>query len=250
MLKRKFVKSDAAASCPASTRRTNVCQNTFSITLPQPDPHLILPPTPTSPGAEQQCDGGLNWGTTEPLLPPTPPSITTALNQSGPLYNHGEAQTTTGVVSEDRHGDRPLHPSQSPAPTPSPLSLGALHSKTSFHPYLLEKYAIVDELGSGGHGVVLKAIRRCDSQAVAVKVFLRSKLSAESWVSVTGWDPRLLSTAIKVPREAFTLRQIKHAGVVSFLDFFEDEYLLYLVSLLYPSMVLCWSELPELLSNR
>jgi len=96
---------------------------------------------------------------------------------------------------------------------------------------LLDNYSILEELGAGGYGVVLRAIRARDMQEVAIKIVWRSKMPKEGWVTVTGWEAKLLTTPVVVPKEAHILRQISHPGVISFVDYFDDHNFLYLVSM-------------------
>ncbi|KAK9898930.1 Pkinase-domain-containing protein [Cystobasidium minutum MCA 4210] len=81
-----------------------------------------------------------------------------------------------------------------------------------------QQYEILDELGSGGFGFVIRARRRFDGLIVAVKFIFRER-------PADGQS----ATERLVPLEAYVLRLIRHPGVVAFLDLIEDESVFYLV---------------------
>ncbi|KAK9899222.1 kinase-like protein [Cystobasidium minutum MCA 4210] len=129
-------------------------------------------------------------------------------------------------------------PDTPPPDVPTPLKVLAsdptslahlLSTGKTLHPFLLDNYHVIEELGAGGYGVVVRALRVPDMQDVAVKILWRTKMPKEGWVAVTGWEPKLLTTPVVVPREAHILRQISHPGVIAYVDYFEDDNFLYLV---------------------
>jgi hypothetical protein len=79
--------------------------------------------------------------------------------------------------------------------------------------------------------VVVRAIRLHDGLEVAIKLLWRSRVPKDNWMTVIGWEPKLLTAAVVVPREAYILHQLNHPGVISYVDFFEDSEFLYLVGI-------------------
>lgn len=92
----------------------------------------------------------------------------------------------------------------------------------SLHPSFSGAYTLGDELGSGGFGFVVSAIRDEDSMPVAVKFIWKDKVPAHGWVR----DPELGV----IPMEAFVLKVVRHQCVVKFIDLFDDPVFFYLVS--------------------
>ena len=83
------------------------------------------------------------------------------------------------------------------------------------------RYIIQDELGSGGFGFVVSAIRLADNREVAVKFILRAKVPRHGWVS----DPELGL----VPIEIAILSSVDHDSIVKMEDYYQDEKFFYLV---------------------
>lgn len=94
---------------------------------------------------------------------------------------------------------------------------------------LVSMYEVVEELGSGGFGVVVRAIRREDGYQVAIKLMWKHKMPKESWVPVRGWDEAEPELCYQVPKEAYVLKIMQHPGIVAFEDLFEDQHFVYLL---------------------
>ncbi|KAJ3025258.1 UNVERIFIED_CONTAM: hypothetical protein HDU68_007328, partial [Siphonaria sp. JEL0065] len=80
-------------------------------------------------------------------------------------------------------------------------------------------------LGSGGFGFVTTAVRKLDAIEVAVKFILKEKVPANAWAR----DPVLGI----VPTEVYILKNVSHPNVIKYLDYFEDNMYLYLVTELH-----------------
>lgn len=83
-----------------------------------------------------------------------------------------------------------------------------------------QKYAIIDELGSGGYGFVCVAMNR-EGKEVAVK-FIRKFREPNTFPLAMAGDE---------PLESFVLRNINHPNIVGYVERFEDDRFYYLVSL-------------------
>lgn len=121
-----------------------------------------------------------------------------------------------------------------PSPTTFPTISARLLSRHVLHPLFAEQYAILEELGSGGFGFVVSARRLLDGKVVAVKFIFRNKVPNHGWVNSRHWGaaPGLIQREDGVrivPMEAYVLRNVRHDGVVAFVDLFEDESYFYLV---------------------
>ncbi|KAN0060049.1 hypothetical protein ACQY0O_008022 [Thecaphora frezii] len=115
----------------------------------------------------------------------------------------------------------PMEKSVSAPPKP-PQTVSARHlANHKLHPAFAQSYTIRDELGSGGFGFVVSAIRNRDKHPVAVKFIFKEKVPAHGWVR----DPKMGV----IPMEAFVLKVVDHPGVVKFIDLFDDELYFYLV---------------------
>ncbi|KAL1918926.1 uncharacterized protein VTP21DRAFT_2307 [Calcarisporiella thermophila] len=116
----------------------------------------------------------------------------------------------------------PKFPIASLPPPTHELTVSARH--LLYHrldPEFSARYTLGEELGSGGFGFVVSAVRNCDGAEVAVKFIFRNKVPAHSWAA----DP----VYGLIPMEAFVLRQARHKNIVGFLDLFQDECYFYLV---------------------
>jgi hypothetical protein len=89
------------------------------------------------------------------------------------------------------------------------------------------RYILQDELGSGGFGFVVSAVRLSDGHEVAVKFILRAKVPRHGWIS----DPELGL----VPIEISILSRVEHEAIVKMEDFYQDEKFFYLVMELHGS---------------
>ncbi|KAH8923695.1 Pkinase-domain-containing protein [Atractiella rhizophila] len=88
------------------------------------------------------------------------------------------------------------------------------------HHLFLSTYTIVEELGSGGFGFVVKAVHNVSGREAAVKFVVKERVTRSGWIKR---DER------KVPMEAYLLRKLRHPGIVEFIDLFEDDVYFYLV---------------------
>ncbi|KAG0250217.1 hypothetical protein BG011_008571 [Mortierella polycephala] len=88
-------------------------------------------------------------------------------------------------------------------------------------PEFTQQYTLGDELGSGGFGFVVSAVRNSDQKEVAVKFIFREKVPVYGWAK----DPELGV----VPMEVYVLRNVSHPNIIGFLDVFQDVRYFYLV---------------------
>ncbi|KAF9193291.1 hypothetical protein BGZ50_007551 [Haplosporangium sp. Z 11] len=88
-------------------------------------------------------------------------------------------------------------------------------------PEFAQQYTLGDELGSGGFGFVVSAVRNSDQKEVAVKFIFREKVPVYGWAK----DPELGV----VPMEVYVLRNVSHPNIIGFLDVFQDMRYFYLV---------------------
>jgi serine/threonine protein kinase len=91
----------------------------------------------------------------------------------------------------------------------------------NLEPMFTSRYVIQDELGSGGFGFVVSAVRIADGREVAVKFILRAKVPRHGWVS----DPELGL----VPIEIAILSSVDHDSIVRMEDYYQDEKFFYLI---------------------
>ncbi|KAK4695709.1 hypothetical protein P7C70_g8500, partial [Phenoliferia sp. Uapishka_3] len=110
-------------------------------------------------------------------------------------------------------------------------SLVSLTSPSTFE----EAYEVLELIGSGGYGSVVKAARRSDGMVCAVKLISRANLNPHRLIKVQfcGDDsvPGMKSygkSVCMVPVEVYALRRIVHDGIVGFVDLFQDEAFFYL----------------------
>ncbi|KAH9251458.1 hypothetical protein BASA81_010695 [Batrachochytrium salamandrivorans] len=111
-------------------------------------------------------------------------------------------------------------------PLPETRAQQHLHNKV-LHPDFLARYAITQELGSGGFGFVCAAVRYADRQEVAVKFIIRSKIARTAWAV----DQDLGS----VPMEVYILKNVRHSNIINFLDYYADADFCYLITELHGS---------------
>ncbi|KAF9187289.1 hypothetical protein BGZ49_004061 [Haplosporangium sp. Z 27] len=98
-------------------------------------------------------------------------------------------------------------------------------------PEFASQYTLGDELGSGGFGFVISAIRNSDGMEVAVKFIFRDKVPAHGWAK----DPELGV----IPMEIYALKNVSHPNIIGFLGSFSDSRYFYLVMELHGTP---WSE--------
>ncbi|CAG8477358.1 7565_t:CDS:2 [Ambispora leptoticha] len=91
----------------------------------------------------------------------------------------------------------------------------------SLPPELKIRYKVLQELGSGGFGFVVSAIRLSDNRKVAIKFIYKNKI--RRW----NYDEEL---SMDVPMEIFVLRRVDpHENIVQFVEMMEDTNFFYLV---------------------
>jgi len=90
-----------------------------------------------------------------------------------------------------------------------------------FNVEFLNKYELLDELGSGGFGFVLLAKDRATDKKVAVKFIFKNKIPKSGWVKdeKEGY----------IPMECFIMKRVNHKNIVKFIDCFSDKNLFYIV---------------------
>ena len=89
-------------------------------------------------------------------------------------------------------------------------------------PDFLDKYHIDSELGHGGFGFVLGGVRRDDGLKVAVKFIYKNKVPQENWIVDKDMG--------RIPLEVYILRHCHHPNIISFLDFYDSDPWIYLVT--------------------
>ena len=105
---------------------------------------------------------------------------------------------------------------------------GQLLARHDLHPRFATEYTICNELGVGGFGFVVQARRNCDGLLVAVKFIARAKIPPQGWVHVKSSTTCPRPDRL-IPLEAYILRQVRHDGVVRFVDLIETFEYFYLV---------------------
>ncbi|PLW51733.1 hypothetical protein PCASD_00541 [Puccinia coronata f. sp. avenae] len=166
------------------------------------------------------------------LTPPaTPNSREAPVIQSKPIT----------FISKSINPNLPPTPSTSPYQKVAPLVPTTVSAKAlsahKLHPVFSANYVLGDELGSGGFGFVVQATRNEDSMQCAVKFIYKEKIPQQAWVRDEHWEDENDTNGIlrtkdgikRVPLEAYVLKTIRHRGVVSFVDLFEDNTYVYLV---------------------
>ncbi|KAK0555989.1 hypothetical protein OC844_005977 [Tilletia horrida] len=94
-------------------------------------------------------------------------------------------------------------------------------SDYNLHPDFAANYTLGDELGSGGFGFVVSALRNSDSFPVAVKFIWKEKVPSQGWVR-----DRDLGV---VPMEVFVLKTVRHPSIIRFIELFDDDQFFYLI---------------------
>lgn len=96
---------------------------------------------------------------------------------------------------------------------------------------VLEKYSLKEKIGTGGFGVVYRAVpnydntsipnvQRSNAESVAIKIIHKKKMGRVIK------DPELGM----IPVEAFILRRISHKNIIKMFDFFQDAKSFYIVT--------------------
>ncbi|KAL0078559.1 kinase-like domain-containing protein [Phycomyces blakesleeanus] len=94
-------------------------------------------------------------------------------------------------------------------------------------PDFLEKYALGQELGSGGFGFVLSAYERYTGIERAVKFIFRDKVPASAWIRDRQMGP--------IPMEIYVLKHVRHPNMIQYIDSYQDDSFFYLVMELHGS---------------
>ena len=216
MLKQKPQKSVQDKQSGSLGFRRPILPGAFSLRLPVASPaRPNLPPTPVTPNSVPRESVVLSWHR--------------SLSSSSTLV----AIDNTILPATPPPDDCYLQPGKNRFCSPGPRrsSLGSvLASGYQLHECLGAEYTIVDELGSGGFGLVIRAVRKLDGMQVAVKLMWRDRMPKDAWLHTKGWDIKHPFTTFAVPKEAYLLRKIDHPGIVSYIDLFEDDLFVYLVS--------------------
>ncbi|KAI7863775.1 kinase-like domain-containing protein [Spinellus fusiger] len=95
------------------------------------------------------------------------------------------------------------------------------------HPDFIARYALGQELGSGGFGFVMSAYERSTGIERAVKFIFREKVPDSAWVR----DPILGA----IPMEIYVLKNVRHPNMIEYIDCFQDKFFFYLVMELHGS---------------
>jgi serine/threonine protein kinase len=152
----------------------------------------------------------------------SPPSSPSFPGQSSPYIQKEVFQkpTTPSLLSP------PITPVTTQHFPPAAPGTNATVSYTHLQSHKLEpafaaRYVVQDELGSGGFGFVVSALRISDGREVAVKFILRAKVPRHGWVA----DPELGL----VPIEIAILSRVEHDSIVRMEDYYQDHKFFYLV---------------------
>ncbi|GAA5872002.1 hypothetical protein JCM8547_006212 [Rhodosporidiobolus lusitaniae] len=98
-----------------------------------------------------------------------------------------------------------------------------------------QRYAILEEVGVGGSGVCLRVQRRRDGFQAVAKIIAKDRVGPQALVRTSQWGsiPQGFTAeddgTLVVPVEAYALRRIRHANVVSFVDLFSCPTFYYIV---------------------
>lgn len=167
-----------------------------------------------------------------PITPPlTPPSSALPL----PLSYHDATPKLQAISTLPT--PPPSVPSREPSVTEDEADettvSARLLAQHQLHPRFAHQYTILGELGSGGFGFVVRAIRNADKRVVAVKFIFRDKVPSHGWVRISNWDGGAAAGRMEqertIPMEAYVLRNCRHDGIVGFIDLFESDKYFYLV---------------------
>lgn len=102
-------------------------------------------------------------------------------------------------------------------------------------PFLHERFVLLEEIGVGGSGFVLKVQRRQDERIFAAKLIARERIARSALIRTSRWGsvpPGFEAEAdgtLVVPVEAWAMRRVAHPNVCSFEELFADETFYYLV---------------------
>lgn len=109
-----------------------------------------------------------------------------------------------------------------------PVSMAQYYlSKYALSPAFEDAYVIEAELGQGGFGFVVAGKRLSDSEPVAIKFILKSKVPPNGWIRHKVYGV--------VPLEVYILSHCSHPNIISFLDYYDHDPFAYLVMDLHGS---------------
>lgn len=104
-------------------------------------------------------------------------------------------------------------------------------------PLLHERYLLLEEIGVGGSGFVLKVQeRQAPGRVLAAKLIARERIARSGLIRTSRWGsvpPGLEADQdgmLVVPVEAWAMRRVAHPNVCGFEELFADETFYYLVS--------------------
>jgi Protein kinase domain len=156
-----------------------------------------------------------------PVVAPLSPPLT-------PVSSGGGRGTFSAAFNKIRAlPTPPTDADMVPAPCLAPDSVSGRHlTRHVLEPRFASEYQILDELGSGGFGFVVRALKRRERVVVAVKFIFKNKVPSHSWMKVPGWDG---GRGCYIPLETYILQRIRVPAVIGFVDLFEDDTYFYLV---------------------
>ena len=207
---------------------------------------MLHPFAISSASTPQYMVYNLESNATTPLSPPPSPNAELAEPSTS---TEAPPAATMDICTPPKPAPTAAKEDKAP-PIPASAKFLAEHGVA---PEFAAQYDIIDELGSGGFGFVVRARRISDGLTVAVKFIFRHKVStaafsscatasdwrtspkipSHGWVRTKGWNKlangQLEGAERLIPFEAYVLRMVRHRGVVAFLDLIEDERVFYLV---------------------
>jgi hypothetical protein len=110
-----------------------------------------------------------------------------------------------------------------------------------FHPVFASRYKLYSRIGEGSFGFVWRGERIADNLLVAVKFIRKSKIPLSNRIG-------------NIPSEVHILRGLVHQNIIRFIEYFDDQDYIYLVTELHgiswtlPSSLLSHNSHPQLKS--
>ncbi|KAJ3008722.1 hypothetical protein HKX48_008381 [Thoreauomyces humboldtii] len=178
---------------------------------------LHEPPTPTSP----------LFGGPEPNLPIPPSNFSMSVQDATPpsasspfaaAVAASAGTPSSPFVSPPRSS---VSSAAQPPPQPPSSPVQRLLNRYPLNETFLAKYTITAELGSGGFGHVLAAVRESDGKEVAVKLIYKKRIPVHAWA-------RDADLGV-MPMEVYLVKRCNHPNIVGYEDFFECERFAYLI---------------------
>ncbi|KAI8816818.1 kinase-like domain-containing protein [Fimicolochytrium jonesii] len=167
-----------------------------------------LDPSPATSCASDVAKEATTTTTPERRAPTPSSSVSTT---ASPSSNPSTTETSTSLS--------PASALTASAAALSPIQ--RLLSRSPLNRTFLSKYVITAELGSGGFGHALSAIRLSDNRELAVKLILKKKIPVHAWARDTDLGI--------IPLEVYILKRCNHANIVRYEDYYECERFAYLV---------------------